>query len=45
MKVVTPEQVIEAAAKAHQVALHAYIGFCSDAPGRNIAALLCRRYT
>lgn len=45
MKTVTPEQVISATAMVHQVDPEEYVGFRSQAPGREMAALICRRYT
>jgi len=45
MKVVTPEEVLAATARIHKVTVEEYIGFRSQAAGREIAALLCRRYT
>jgi chromosomal replication initiation ATPase DnaA len=45
MKVVTPEEVLAATARNHHVDAGEYIGFRSSAAGREMAVLLCRRYT
>jgi hypothetical protein len=45
MRVVTMDQIIEATAAEHGVASDEYVGFRSLASGREMAALLCRRYT
>lgn len=39
------DAVIAATAKEYKVRPQDYVGFRSDAPGRDVAALLCRRYT
>jgi hypothetical protein len=38
-------EVIEVVARMHAVAPQDYVGFRSAAPGREMAALLCRRHT
>jgi hypothetical protein len=38
-------QVIEVVARMHAVTPQDYVGFRSTAPGREMAALLCRRHT
>ncbi len=45
MKVVTPAEILSRTAAVHGVNVEAYVGFRSPAAGREIAALLCRRYT
>jgi putative transposase len=45
MKAVTPEEVLAATARIHHVDAGEYFGFRSLAVGRDMAALLCRRYT
>ena len=45
MKVVTSAEILSKTAAVHGVNLKAYVGFRSSAAGREIAALLCRRYT
>ncbi len=45
LKAVTAEQIIEETACYHEVCSTEYVGFRSLAAGREIAALLCRRWT
>jgi hypothetical protein len=45
MKVVAPAEILSKTAAVHGVDTEAYVGFRSPAAGREIAALLCRRYT
>jgi len=45
MSCVTMDQIIHAVAAAHEVEPWAYVGFRCMAPGREMAALLCRRYS
>ncbi len=42
---VTVDEVIETVAEIHEIELEQYVGFRSSAPGREMAALMCRRYT
>jgi len=42
---ITVDEVMEAVAQMHEVEPEQYVGFRSLAAGREIAALLCRRYT
>ena len=45
MKATTPDEIIAETAAYHEVAPEEYVGFRSQAAGREIAALLCRRWT
>ncbi|TWT50179.1 Chromosomal replication initiator protein DnaA [Rubripirellula amarantea] len=45
LKAVTAEQIIEETAFYYDVSPQEYVGFRSLAPGRELAALLCRRWT
>jgi len=45
LKAVTAELIIEETAFCHEVCSTEYIGFRSLAAGREVAALLCRRWT
>ena len=45
MKAVTPDEIIAVTAAYHEVDASDYVGFRAQAPGRDMAALLCRRWT
>lgn len=45
MGAVTVDEVMAAVAEIHEVKPEEYTGFRSTAAGREMAALLCRRYT
>ncbi|TWU59467.1 Chromosomal replication initiator protein DnaA [Rubripirellula tenax] len=45
MKATTTDEIIAATAAYHEVGSEEYVGFRSQAAGREIAALLCRRWT